>query len=172
MIMPPLLRKFALTAHVMTSVGLLGAIAAFLILAIVGLTSIDDQMVRTAYVAMDIIAHLLIVPLALLALSTGLIQSLGTTWGLVQHYWVLIKLILTAFATVILMIKLTLISKAAHLAVEPLLHRDLLRVGGLQLLVHAIGGFLVLLVPMVLSIYKPHGRTPYGWRKQREAQSQ
>lgn len=172
MIMPPQFRKFALTAHITASVGLLGAIAAFLALAIVGLTGTDDQMVRAAYFAMDLIARLVIVPSAFAALITGLIQSLGTTWGLFRHYWVLIKLLLTALATVILLIKLALISGAARLAAEPILPRAALHADGLQLLVHAAGGLLVLLAPMVLSIYKPQGRTRYGWRKQREAQAQ
>lgn len=39
--MTPRLRKFALTAHVTSSVGWLGAVATFLALAVVGLTSQD-----------------------------------------------------------------------------------------------------------------------------------
>jgi hypothetical protein len=38
MAMTPRLRKFALTAHVTSSVGWLGAVAAFLALAVAGLT--------------------------------------------------------------------------------------------------------------------------------------
>jgi hypothetical protein len=38
----------------------------------------------------------------------------------------------------------------------------------MQLAVHAAGGLLVLLVPAVLSVYKPPGLTPYGRRKQEE----
>lgn len=41
-------RKFALTLHVTSSVGWLGAVAAFLALAIAGVTSGDAQMVRAA----------------------------------------------------------------------------------------------------------------------------
>jgi hypothetical protein len=39
---------------------------------------------------------------------------------------------------------------------------------GIQLVVHAAGGLVLLLVPAVLSIYKPPGITRYGWRKQHE----
>jgi hypothetical protein len=35
--------------------------------------------------------------------------------------------------------------------------------------IHAAGGLLVLLLPVVLSLYKPRGLTPYGWRKRYEA---
>jgi hypothetical protein len=34
--------------------------------------------------------------------------------------------------------------------------------------IHAGGGLLVLLLPVVLSVYKPRGMTRYGWRKQHE----
>jgi len=49
-------------------------------------------------------------------------------------------------------------------------HADL-REAGIQLVVHATGGLLVLLVPIVLSIYKPPGATRYGWQKQFEQQA-
>ncbi|MDP8997974.1 MAG: hypothetical protein M3O03_13395 [Pseudomonadota bacterium] len=165
MIMPPFLRKFALIVHVTSSVGLLGSIAAFLALAIVGFSSANDQTIRACYLAMQIAAKFVIVPLAFAALLTGIIQSFGTTWGLFQHYWVLMKLLLTIFATTILLIKMALISEAARLASETILPRAELHAAGLQLVVHAAGGLCVLLLPMFLSIYKPQGRTRYGWRK-------
>jgi hypothetical protein len=164
--MPPSLRKFALTTHVTTSVGLVGSIAAFLALAVAGLTSQDAQVVRATYLAMELTARFVIVPLAFASLLTGLIQSLGTPWGLFRHYWVLAKLLLTVFATVILLAKLELISYAAHLAAETILRRAELHAAGLQLMVHAAGGLLVLLVPAVLSVYKPRGLTPYGRHNQ------
>jgi hypothetical protein len=46
MTMTPRLRKFAFTAHVAFSVGWLGAIAGFLAVSVVGLTSDDAQTVR------------------------------------------------------------------------------------------------------------------------------
>lgn len=168
MTMTPSLRKFALTAHVTSSVGLLGSIAAFLALAVAGLTSEDAQIVRAAYLAMDLTARFVIVPLAFASLLTGLIQSLGTPWGLFRHYWVLAKLLLTAFVTIVLLIKMELISYAARLAAETILSRADLRAAGIELAVHAAGGLLVLLVPAALSIYKPWGLTPYGRRKQHE----
>lgn len=54
--MTPRLRKFALTAHITSSIGWLGAIAAFLALAVAGLTSQDEQAVRAAYLAMELTA--------------------------------------------------------------------------------------------------------------------
>jgi hypothetical protein len=86
MVMTPGVRKFALVAHVTSSVGWLGAVAAFLVLSVAGLTSERAETVRGAYVAMNLIGLVAIVPLSLAALLTGLIQSLGTHWGLFKHY--------------------------------------------------------------------------------------
>jgi hypothetical protein len=163
--MGPRLRKFALTLHVTSSVGLLGAIAAFLALAVTGVSNQNEQMVRAVYLAMPSIARLVVLPLAFASLLTGLIQSLGTAWGLFRHYWVLVKLLLTVFAAAVLLLKMELINYAARLAAETAWPQADLHEVGIQLAVHAAGGLLVLLVPMVLSIYKPQGMTRYGWRK-------
>ncbi|MGH8933676.1 MAG: hypothetical protein ACRDZO_24355 [Egibacteraceae bacterium] len=90
MTMTPRLRKFALTAHATSSVGWLGAVVVFLALAVVGLTSQDAQTVRGAYLVMEPAAWF-VLPLAIASLLTGLVSSLGTTWGLFRHYWVLFK---------------------------------------------------------------------------------
>lgn len=168
MIMTPGLRKFALTVHVTSSVGTLGAVAGFLALAVAGLASEDSQMVRAAYPAMELTAWYVIVPLVLASLVTGLVQSLGTPWGLFRHYWVLTKLLLNVLVTIVLLLQMDGISYVAGVAAETTLSStDLL---GLRrsIRTHATGGLLVLLVPVVLSLYKPRGMTPYGWRKQHE----
>ena len=163
------LRKFALTLHVISSVGWLGAVVSFLALTIVGLVSNDVQLVRAVYLAMDLIVWLVIVPLAIVSLVSGLVQSLGTSWGLFRHYWVLVKFVLTIFATIILLLKTQLVTALATVAANiNLTDADL---GGLrspELLVHSIGGVMVLLFVTVLSVYKPWGLTAYGRRKQTE----
>src|SRR5712691_5373000 len=102
--MTPALRKLSFTAHVTSSVGWLGAVASFLVLSIAGLTSQDAETVRGAYLAMNLLGQFIIVPLSLAALLTGLVQSLGTHWGLFRHYWVLVKLTLTIGATLLLLL--------------------------------------------------------------------
>ncbi|MCI3130920.1 hypothetical protein [Phenylobacterium aquaticum] len=166
MTLTPAQRKLVLTVHVVTSVGLLGAIAAFLALAVLGVSTADEQTQRGVYAAMALIARAVILPLAFAALLVGLVQGLATPWGLLRHYWVLLKLLLTSFATAILLIKMRMIGDAARLASDLTVSRADLNSLGVQLLVHAAGGLAVLLVPAVLSIYKPAGLTPYGFRRQ------
>ncbi len=110
--MIPPVRKFALTAHVTASVGWLGSVAAFLVLAIAGLRSSDAETVRASYLAMNLLGWYIIVPLCLASLATGLVQALGTPWGLLRHYWVIIKLLITVLSTVILMVHMRPITQA------------------------------------------------------------
>jgi hypothetical protein len=160
--MTPGWRKFVLTAHITFSVGWLGAVAGFLALTIAGLAGQDMQIVRAAYLMAEPIIWFAVLPLALASLLTGIVQSLGTPWGLIRHYWVLFKLLLTVLAIVVLLPYTQTVSHFADLASG----MDRPYRGGLQsYLLHAGGGFLVLLVTTILSVYKPKGRTPYGQRK-------
>lgn len=162
------LRKAALTAHVGSSVGWLGSVVAFLALALVGLGSEDPDRVRGAYVAMEITAWYVIVPLAFASLVTGVGQSMVTPWGLGRHYWVLAKLILTVIATVVLLFQMGNIESLAELATDTTLSSDAHRDERRHLVVHAMGGLVVLVMTTILAVYKPRGLTRYGWRKQQQ----
>ena len=102
--MPPRLRKWTLTAHITFSVGWAGAVAGFLALSIAGVTSQDPEVVRAAYVGMNLIGWFIIVPCSLAALLSGIVQSLGTEWGLFRHYWLLLKFVFTIVATLLLLL--------------------------------------------------------------------
>lgn len=167
MIMTPGLRKFTLAVHITFSVGWIGAVAGYIALDVAAATSQDAQTLRAAYLAMELIARYVIVPLAFASLLTGLVISLGTRWGLFRHYWVLFSLVLTVLATVVLLVETQTISHFADIAADPATSGDDLRALG-STLVHSVGGAMVLLVVLVLNVYKPQGMTRYGWRKQQE----
>ncbi len=168
MTMTPRLRKLALTAHITFAVGWLGAVAGFLALAVAGLTSQDDQMVRAVYLAMELTARFVIVPLSFAPLLTGPLLSLGTPWGLFRHYWILTKLLITILSTIILLVHMQPITFMARVAAETTLSSADHLEPRIQLVVAAGAGLLALLVTMTLAVYKPRGMTPYGWRKQQE----
>ena len=163
--MIPPVRKLALTAHVTASVGWLGSVAAFLVLAIAGLRSADADTVRAAYLAMNLLAWDIIVPLCFASLVTGLIQALGTPWGLLRHYWVIIKLLITVLSTIILLVHMRPITHMAEAAVETMLASTDMRRLRVQLVVDAAAAVIALLVATTLSIYKPRGVTGYGAKK-------
>jgi len=171
--MSPRLRKVALTAHVTFSVGWLGAVAAFLALSIAGRNSQSADIVRGAYLATNLIGIAVIVPMSLASFLTGLLQGLGTRWGLFKYRWVTTKLVLTVLATALLMLhQFTVVAAAAKRALA-------LPVGALtdtgfaalqtQLVIDAILAIVVLLVTTTLSIYKPWGLSAYGRRRQEGA---
>jgi putative copper export protein len=158
--MSPSARKFMLTAHVVSSVAWFGALLVFLAHSVASLVSGDPNLVRSVCIAMALTAWFVILPLSLASFVTGVVQALGTAWGLVRHYWVVAKLLLTASATAVLLLKLSPISDLAAAAslttFNPNSATDLKQ----MLLVHSIGGLAVLLVIAVLAIYKPAGLTP------------
>jgi hypothetical protein len=150
------LRKLALTAHITCSVGWLGAVIGFLVLAVAGLVSQEPQTARAVDLTMELIGWLVIVPLCLASLSTGIVQSLGTVWGLFQHYWVLFKLLMNVSATIVLLMYM---QTAGH-AIEA---------GSPAPVLHSGATLLLLLAATALSVYKPPGMTPYGVRKRQWA---
>lgn len=166
MLMSPSLRKFALTSHVTVSVGWFGAVAAFLALAMAGVMSEQQQLVRGVYVAMHAITWFVIVPFSVASLLTGLIQGLGTNWGLFRHHWVVTKLALTVVATAILLAHTQPIGQVAAFASESLMSGGDLRGVRIQLVADAGAALMALLVATSLSVYKPWGLTSYGRRMQ------
>jgi hypothetical protein len=107
------------------------------------------------------------------ALATGLLQALGTPWGLFRYYWIIAKFGLAIFSTIALLVhQFAAVAEAAKrvsgAAAETLLGSDL---GYLKTeLVRAPSvAILLLLVVTTLGVYKPWGLTRYGRRKQQEA---
>lgn len=166
--MAPRLRKLMLTVHVTASVGWFGAVAAFLALAAAALLSDDASLVRGAYLTMQVTGWWVLVPLSAACLLTGLVQSLGTEWGLVRHYWVLVTLLINVTATVVLLLFMSTLGQLADRAGD----RGLSDAGVLDLrdpapVAHATAALLVLLLATGLSVFKPRGRTRYGQRRLR-----
>src|SRR5258706_8138401 len=146
--MTPRFQKFALLAHISFSVGWFGAIIPYLALAVAGFISHDALMVRAAYLSMELIGWFVIVPLSFAALLSGLVQSLGTQWGLLRHWWIAAKLVLTIAAVIILLAHMQDVSRVARTARQMSLSSADFR----PELIHAGGGLLVLLAAMTLSV--------------------
>jgi hypothetical protein len=159
-------RKAALVTHVVASVGWLGTVVAYLVLAMIGLTTRDAELAAASYLAADAVTRLAIVPLCIAAVITGLIQSLGTAWGLFRNYWVIAKLALTLLGGALLFLHTSVISEVALAACNATLTSDYrpLRV---QMVADGVAAIVLLVVTTGLSVYKPRGLTPYGWRRQR-----
>lgn len=163
----PPARKLALTVHVTASVGWFGSVVAFLALSIAALLSEDADTVRSAYVAMNLIGFSVLIPFSLAALATGLINALGSQWGVLQHYWIIAKLLLTIMATTLLLLHqysaVTEAVRRVRAAVPGTLPS--VRGVGTQLVVDASLAALALFMITAIALYKPRGLTGYGRRK-------
>jgi hypothetical protein len=162
--MNPSFRKLLLTAHVTTSVATIGAVTGFLALALVGLRGGEQQAAASAYEAMEVIAWTAILPLIIASLLTGLVQSLGSEWGLFRHYWIVVKLAINILATALLLLHMRPIGVLARAAENHALIEGGLSKLQVQLVANAIAAIVVLLLATALSVYKPRGLTPYGLR--------
>ena len=136
---------------------------AFLALAVIGFTSGDEVKVRGAYLLMAPAAWFVLVPLAHASLLSGIVLSLGTTWGLFQYHWVVLKLGITVFATVILLIYMGTFRQMAGVAADPVV--DLAIVRNASPIVHAVLALVLLVAATVLGVYKPFGMTACGERR-------
>ena len=164
---PQTMRRLILTAHIVTSVGWLGAVIAYLALDVAASASQDTATIRAAYLGMDLTIRTVIAPLAVVSVLIGIVSALTSQWGLFTHYWVLVKLLLTLFATLILLLEVQNIRWLAELASTSADPRNL--PGSL---VHSVGGLIILLTIAILSVYRPRGLTPRGWRAQQRIASE
>jgi hypothetical protein len=170
MTMTPRVRKLALVTHVACSVGWLGAVITSLAVATVPLVTRDGELVRGAYLTLEPIGWYALIPLSVVSLVTGLIQSLGTTWGLLRHYWVTAKLLMNLLATGVLLLYMQVLTYLADSARTARSVTDLTAVRTPSPVAHAAAAVVLLVVALVLSIYKPRGLTRYGQRKLRQRQ--
>ena len=165
--MTPPVRKLALTAHVTCSVGWLGAAVCSLVLALAGVLSPDPEVVRASYLALEVLAWFVLVPLSVASLVTGVVQSLGTRWGLFRHYWVLMKLAMNLVAVVVLLLYTQTLGYLADLASSRPPGAGLSELQSPSPVLHSALAVVLLLFATVLALYKPKGVTTYGQRKQR-----
>jgi len=162
--MTPRTRKLALVTHVGASVGWLGAVLSSLVLAVVGVASRDSALVRAIYLTLQVIGWYVLVPLSVASLLTGLVQALGTSWGLLRHYWVLVKLGMNLFATGVLLLYMQTLGALADTA-RTAAAGDASQLGNPSPILHAAGVVVLLLTALMLSVYKPRGLTRYGRRR-------
>jgi hypothetical protein len=110
---------------------------------------------------METIGTTTLVPLALLSLATGLLQSFGTPWGVLRHYWVVVKLGITVAATAILLLYLQTLAHFGRLARNG---GDLDVLQDPSPVLHSAAAPVLLVAATALSVFKPKGVTRRGWR--------
>ena len=162
------IRKFALTLHIVASIGWIGILAGFLALAIAGLVSSDANLCLASCVAMDLTYRSVVIPLGLASLVTGLVCSFVTDWGFFRHYWVVVKLALTTPAIILMLVHIEPVRRAARVATATMWPGADLSGLRLQIVGEASAALVALLVATALSTYKPRGKIYRGDRACRQ----
>lgn len=158
----PTARRAVLAAHLAVSVGWVGGVCAYLVLAFAIPLTGDADTARAAWTGMELIGWYALAPLSVLSLLSGIVLALGTRWGLLRHYWVVVSLLGTAVLTAVLLLHLPDVTAQARAARGP----DDAAVLASSDIPHALLGLVLLLGILVLNVYKPAGLTRYGWRRQ------
>ncbi|MFF2507625.1 DUF2269 domain-containing protein [Streptomyces sp. NPDC058067] len=148
--------------HVVVSVSWLALMLCLLTLGTTALATNDADTLRTAYRAMGMLGDVLIIPLSLLTLASGVVLALGTQWGLFRYYWVSAKFWLTLAATVASIFALTTrlheaVDMVARHPVGPISAMDLGFIRYNMVIVPTIA-LLLYLANVILSVFKPWGR--------------
>ena len=152
-------RRVVLLAHLVTSLGWLGADVVLGVLAVTGFTADDPGLVAASYTALETFAVPVLLSAGLGSLASGVVLGLGSRWGVVRTRWVLVKLVLNV--VLVVLVPLLLRPRVAEAAREArLVDADLRgRLDGvpLDLLFPAFVSGTALLVAAVLAVWKPWG---------------
>ncbi|GAA2259231.1 hypothetical protein GCM10010232_57380 [Streptomyces amakusaensis] len=160
-------RKLTLVIHVVTSVGWVGLSLAMAVLGTMGYTTDDPAVAKGVYYAMYVFDDTCVTVFSVTAAVTGILLSCGTKWGLMLHWWIVVKWVITLFMTIF-----------AWFVIHPIVTTATERTADVgdgppnpgwvaDFLLWSVPALFVLLtVAAVISIYKPWGRTARGRRAQ------
>jgi hypothetical protein len=158
--MSPRTRKVWLTLHVGVSAGWLGVALTMTVLAVTAVAADSHSVRHGAYELLRVIDLAGAIPSMFLSIITGLVVSLGTKWGLIRHWWVLTKFVISVSIPLVAgTLESALADELALRTVDPAAAP-----GGTGVaLATCLAGFTVALwAATILSVVKPWGRTRWG----------
>jgi hypothetical protein len=146
-------RKAALTGHLLAAAAWFG-IAVVVAFCGIAAAAKNNPALPHVFFTMMQTPPWLAIPVGLMAVATGVLLGLGTTHGLIRHWWVVTKIVIAA--AVILADALILGPAAQHAVRSGHASSVLLRA--------TIGHVCVLAVAIALAVFTPRARTPWGPR--------
>ena len=160
-------KQLTVLVHILTSVGLFGmTIVSVALATIVSATGSDTATHRAVLQILDTVDLVLLPPIALGALVSGVVLSIGTHWGLFNHVWIVTKLVLTI---AVILTGATVIRSAVSAALGLTTRPDFVTDGE-----GVVGSLLLILLTMyslhlallggatAITVFKPWGMTPRG----------
>ncbi len=159
--LPRRVRRATVFVHVLVAIAWVGVDLVVGALSLTGLRTEDPRTMATAYTAIGMFAVPLMLALGLLTLATGVTLSLGTRYGLLRHWWVVVKLVANLVLTVLVVVALRPVlaeATAQAATVDPSLPGRLARVR-VDLVFPPLVSTTTLLAAAWLGWYKPWGTT-------------
>jgi hypothetical protein len=153
--LPARARAVVRAGHVLASVGWVGLVVVMLVLGLTAATARDGAIPIYLYRLMAQVGATIPI-FAVATLLTGVVLSVATSWGLIRHWWVVVKLVL-AVAVIVTAVALTgnWIQQAIDHTTAP---APWLLLGG------SVVHLLMLASATVISVDKPWGKTRRGRR--------
>lgn len=154
----PSLYKLYLASHIIVSVGWLGTAYTKFFLELAAIMAESADVSKALLVAIEKL-HVAFPIMAIATIVTGVLLSLGTKWGILKHYWVAVKLVLT----------IGVISTAIQLD-DRFVRQSISSLSGqkmtpmIPLICLTAAHMLMLGAATVISVYKPWGKTWFGRR--------
>jgi len=157
-------RRTVLALHVLCGVGWMGLDIGLALLVATGLTTDDGATAAAAYTAARVVIPPVVPVLAGGMLLTGVLLGLGTKWGLVQWTWVLSKLVIGIVLTILVAVALLpgVLAIPAELTGSAAEVRTAVGDEATGLMFPPVVSFLMLGTSLVLSLWKPGGRTRWA----------
>jgi len=161
----PRAKKALVTTHVVFSGSWLGVGVVMVTLTVLGLRSDDAATVRVSYELLELFDMTILPWSSIGAILSGIAASLTSKWGLVRHYWIVAKLLISIaiIASAFGFLHRWVVSAAERSAVLETAGDDV-TVGNLGVwLVTGFGTAVSFVaVAMVLSVYKPWPKTRFA----------
>lgn len=152
-------RKAVLVLHIVSGVGWVGVDFALLPLVVTGLTAEDGETAAASYRAIATLVPWTVPALSLLIVITGTLLGLGTKWGLLRYWWVIVKLVISL--VLMLLVFFVLFPAASSLEVTSATTGDEVRAAlddPMMFLYPPVVSCSLLVCSAVLSVVKPWGR--------------
>lgn len=155
-------KSLLVAVHVISVASWIGGTLGMLLLGIYLQSADNGEQLIYTLASMEVIDENLLKYPALLTLLTGVLLSVWTQWGLVRHYWVTIKLVLTILT---IMIGILFLNKwTASLAdmIQDMglasLHNGNFRSTWLDMIITSSFNLLCLFLMVFITYYKPFGK--------------
>jgi len=163
-------RRTVLVLHVLCGVGWMGLDIGLAVLMLTGMFTTDGPTAAAVYTVAGLVIPPVVPVLAFGMLMTGVLLGLGTKWGLVTWTWVFTKLVVGIVLTVLVCVLLLPGALALPGGLEGSADGVRATVGedGTSLVFPPLVSFAALGFALVLSYWKPWGRTPWAKVERRQ----